>query len=167
MASMENQLLVRQTFLGHWALIDFQSRGPKTDIQPEKRVCAAFHTPLGRDLHERLFWNVSIHEVQCCSRLRCFTAARVASFNSPGLSRQGVPRSCVHGTVRWPSSLPRLAESHLDRSRSLHRVVYPDDHGSPALVTLTPFPASVGDERFCPNSVSSCRCPLSSSRCPL
>ena len=40
-------------------------------------------------------------------------------------------------------SAPSLAEWHLARSRSPHRVVYHDDHGSPALVTLSPFPAVV------------------------
>ena len=45
----------------------------------------------------------------------------------------------------------------LSSPRSPHHVVFVRLHGHPAKLTMRPFSAPVGDERFCPRSVSWCR----------
>ena len=59
------------------------------------------------------------------------------------------PRRCDFDFGITPQSL-----------RFLLRVVFVRLHGYPAMFMLCPFPAVVGDERFCLHSGSWCRCPL-------
>ena len=87
------------------------------------------------------------------------------SSRSSGCTFQFLASFLKSSALVRPWRCDSTLESHLDLPSPSRRVVFVQLHGYPAVLMLCPFPAAVGDERFCLHSATWCQCRLHCSLC--